>query len=213
MLDDFLSSRRVEPSSDDDVFRTEVVRGGRARPDDLPQQHVGVADALLAWFGEIVGVQRLVGDRPGASAVHPLGHDHEPGLQVRRAQSRVHEVGVLQRFLQRCVAELRDERADSEERLLEDISRQGHVQALQLLGVNPEREDSGDDRAGRCSADEIEVVRQNERRVAVLLAQQPLNRFQILQRENPTDAAAIERQDALRKHTRIEVLCQRTGHR
>ena len=60
----------------------------------------------------------------------------------------------------------------------------------------------------------IEVVRQNEYvRVAVSSAQQPLNRFQILQRENPTDAAAIERQDALRKHTRIEVLCQRTGHR
>jgi hypothetical protein len=82
--------------------------------------------------------------------------------------------------------------------IAERLAAGGEIELAQLLDRHADGEPGGDDRAGAGAADKVEIVGEDEIAAPVPLAQRFLDPVEETQREHATDAAAIQRQDALR---------------
>jgi hypothetical protein len=93
---------------------------------------------------------------------------------------------------------------------LKDVRADAQVKRVQRVDSHAASEPRRDDRSGRGSADEIEIIA-NQRVVAEPLFDQGLYRLKELERENAPNAPAVERENAFRPGVGIEMLslCER----
>ena len=94
---------------------------------------------------------------------------------------------------------------------LEDARADVSVQLLQRVDRHAAGEARRDDRSGRSAADEVEIVAE-QRVVPEALLDQGLNDLQELQRQDSSDAAAVEGENALRALGGIEMVLFRKTH-
>ena len=76
--------------------------------------------------------------------------------------------------------------------------RAGAVEFDHRLGRESKRDERGDDRARAGAADIVEVVREHQVAAAELFAQQRLDPGEELERDQPADSAAVDREQFLR---------------
>ena len=190
-----------------DLLGLEVGGRRRARPHHVAQQVVLVRRGIAARHSLEVAPPGIVVHDPRTAGVETLGHDGEPGLELRSAEPDV-AVLAFQGLLHRLCRELGPQQALAKEARLEDRVPELAIELLDALHRPAERERGGDDGTGRGSADQIEVVGEHRLVVAGALADELLDPPQELHGENATDSAAVEGEDALRpgsEQVRVQV--------
>src|SRR6185437_11224031 len=149
---------------------------------------------------------------PGAPGVEPLGHDHEAGKDLVAVERRVRAKLSIEFRLEWLGGELggefslqrlRQELAESAR--LEHVAAHLLLQILQRVDRHAAGEACGDDRPSRGPADQIEIVAETGL-VAEPRLDQGLHGLQELEGQNPSDAAAVERENAFWRARGIEML-------
>ncbi|KFB69568.1 MAG: hypothetical protein CAPSK01_000627 [Candidatus Accumulibacter vicinus] len=147
-----------------------------------------------------IAAARVVHQRPRAAGVEPLGDDDEAGQQAITAQGRVGAIDALQLLAQRAGVVFGAQHALAEQALREDLAAELTVLGEHFGDTHSLGQRGGDDRAGRGAGDQVEVVRQAKVVASAMpLGEHLLDAFENAQRENAAQAAAVEREDALRQ--------------
>src|SRR3984957_24151 len=142
---------------DSNFFWREIGRGRRAGANYL-------REAQRPILGGVFSPSPIV-QRPRASGIEPLGHDHEASADFGAVERRVRAELSVELGLERLGGKLgakfslqglRQELTESAR--LEDIGAQLFVDSLQRADGHATGESCGDDRSGRGSSDEIEII-------------------------------------------------------
>ena len=195
---------------DDDLLRRKIGGRGGARPDDLCQAQRAVLRRVFPASTVVQG--------PRATRIQALGHDHEAGADLLAVERRVRAKLLVELPLQRLGGELGCQL--SLERLwkelcqttgLEDARADVSVELPQCVDRHATSDARRDDRSGRCAADEVEIVAE-QRVVPEALFDQRFDDLQELQREDSSDAAAVEGENALGALGGIEMVLFQESH-
>src|SRR5262249_43471382 len=152
---------------------------------------------------------RVVAHRPRTARIQPLDHDQQAGLQPIAAEHGVGAVHGLQLLDEARIVVTGAQESLTEEAALKDAGPELDVLAGDLVHRPADGERRGDDRASGRAGDQIEIVAQAEAIVvAVPRPKLRLDAREDAEREDASQPAAVEREDALRTRD-LEVLCDR----
>lgn len=180
---------RSGPAGVDRLGR-EVPGRGRARPYELPQREIEVA--LEPVPTTVVLGAGVVGQRPRRVGRGIAHDDQQQRSQLVRPERGVLAEDLLEPGRELLVLELRTE-APPEARLVEHRSAALEVELADFGHAHPQRQAGCDDRARAGPGDEVELVREPKILTAGA-AQLSLDLSEDLDRDQPTDPAAIERE-------------------
>jgi hypothetical protein len=141
--------------------------------------------------------------------VEALRRDHQAGQDFFAVERRVGAELAIERLLDALGRKLRHEIAAAQERRLEELLAELPMDRVEQLDRHPARQAGRENRARRGAADQIEVVAEPELRRVQALAKEILDHREVLQRQNPTNPAAVESENALRSGGGFEVLLLR----
>jgi len=148
----------------------------------------------------------MVVQRPGTACVEALRHDHQAGADTVAVERCICPELRVERFLQWSGFELWRQQPEPPELGLENIRPDPGVELLELLHRHSTGQTGRNDRPGRCPADEIEVVAEQEVRVVESPPELAFHNFKVFEGKNAANPTAIKGQYPLWSIRRVQML-------